>query len=461
MNIFRDSERGQVFVILVVAVVGLAGLTALAIDGGMAYSDRRNAQNAADAAAMAGAYAGAHDPSSIMKAQDAADSIWGYARARANDNGFDQANAPDQTVEVNYPPADGTYAGNPAYIQVKISSVVHTSLIHLVFGGEVRNRVESVAHFTFAKEGPLFGGNGLVSLAPHKCPALWANGNFTIKLDVGGIFVNSDGKDCGFGDVVAGNSNAKEVTAPSLSSVGPISDDFLDKGTVNIGTVTEGADPYPYPPGIKLVDPPDCGEALDADFDEATKTYTVPDATKPAKITDGLAKHFVGTLGPGVYCIPASGFSFNAGSDITGEGVTLFITGTHPCDWSWNGGSTFHLYGPGTSGAPTEPNCPGDGTDDYTCAYKGIVIYVDPNSYTPWPDSKTSSINGGNNSVFNGTIYAPTCPAEYNGNSDQLSFRGQIITYDFQLVGTASLKIIYNDQDAGKGLTPASAELAK
>ena len=54
-----SSERGQVLVLLVLALVGLLGFTALAIDGGMVYSDRRTAQNAADAAALAGAGAAA------------------------------------------------------------------------------------------------------------------------------------------------------------------------------------------------------------------------------------------------------------------------------------------------------------------------------------------------------------------------------------------------------------------
>ncbi len=448
------AESGQVLIILVFAVIGLLGFTALAIDGGMTYSDRRNAQNAADAAALAAAYAAAHDPTTLTKPQNDNNSIWGYAMAVANDNGYDNANAPAQTVDVYYPPADGTYQNNPAYIQVKISSLVKTSLIHFVYGGQVINRVESIAHFTFAKEGPLYGGNGLVSLAPHKCPALWANGNFAINLDVGGIWVNSDGQDCSYGDVVEGNSNAKTIIAPSLFSVGQISDSFLNKGDVHIGTVQTGVEAYPYPPGITLVPPPDCVHAPAANFDSATNTYSVPDPAKPASIAGGLPHNFKGKLTAGVYCIPASGFSFNAQAEIVGDGVTLVITGSHPCDWSWNGGSTFEVYGPGTEHASTP--CTG-----LACDYEGIVIYVDPNSFTTWPDSGTMTLNGGNDSIFEGTIYAPTCPAQYNGTSDQLSFKGQIIAYDFSLIGTASLKITFNDQDAGKATIPASVSMAK
>src|SRR5574337_792710 len=54
-NVSRES--GQAIVLIVMAMVGLVGLTALAVDGGNAYSDRRHAQNAADTAALAGALA--------------------------------------------------------------------------------------------------------------------------------------------------------------------------------------------------------------------------------------------------------------------------------------------------------------------------------------------------------------------------------------------------------------------
>jgi len=47
------KERGQIVILLAVVLIILLGFTALAIDGSMIYSDRRYAQNAADAAALA------------------------------------------------------------------------------------------------------------------------------------------------------------------------------------------------------------------------------------------------------------------------------------------------------------------------------------------------------------------------------------------------------------------------
>lgn len=52
---FRKNEHGQAIVILAIVMVVLLLFAALAIDAGNAYTEKRAAQNAADAAAMAGA----------------------------------------------------------------------------------------------------------------------------------------------------------------------------------------------------------------------------------------------------------------------------------------------------------------------------------------------------------------------------------------------------------------------
>ncbi len=50
-----SDDRGAMTVLLAVSLVALLGLTGLVVDGGRAYADRRAVQNAADAAALAGA----------------------------------------------------------------------------------------------------------------------------------------------------------------------------------------------------------------------------------------------------------------------------------------------------------------------------------------------------------------------------------------------------------------------
>src|SRR5690349_20014887 len=49
-------ERGQAIVLLALALIGLLGFAAVALDGGNIYTEQRRAQSAADNAVMAAAY---------------------------------------------------------------------------------------------------------------------------------------------------------------------------------------------------------------------------------------------------------------------------------------------------------------------------------------------------------------------------------------------------------------------
>ena len=53
----KHNERGQIFVIVALMMAAILAILALTIDGGLAYFQRRIAQNAADSAALAGARA--------------------------------------------------------------------------------------------------------------------------------------------------------------------------------------------------------------------------------------------------------------------------------------------------------------------------------------------------------------------------------------------------------------------
>jgi len=91
----KKSEKGQALILIALAIVGLVGLTALAVDGGVAYSDRRQAQNAADAAALAAAREMARGGSTT--------SITDVALSLAAMNGYSGGKA---FVSVNSPPSN-------------------------------------------------------------------------------------------------------------------------------------------------------------------------------------------------------------------------------------------------------------------------------------------------------------------------------------------------------------------
>ena len=71
----KNSERGQALIVIAIVLVVLAGIIGLAIDGGNVFLDRRKAQNAADAAALAAALArvrGGQNPTVVALAAVAA-----------------------------------------------------------------------------------------------------------------------------------------------------------------------------------------------------------------------------------------------------------------------------------------------------------------------------------------------------------------------------------------------------
>src|SRR5919106_2821020 len=78
--IFKAGEKGQALILITLAAVGLFAFAALAIDGSMAFSNKRHAQNAADTAALAGALSYAREGSTA--------NVETVALARASSNGY-------------------------------------------------------------------------------------------------------------------------------------------------------------------------------------------------------------------------------------------------------------------------------------------------------------------------------------------------------------------------------------
>src|SRR5918993_4866026 len=181
------SERGQALILIVLAAIGLFGIAGLAIDGSIKFSDRRQAQNAADAAALAAALGkGAGDDLASWKAK---------AKQIADDNGYD-SNFLSNTVYVysclETASSCGAYAGNDQYVQVIIESKVDTYFARVLGFNQTKNTVQAVA--LSQTGGPFYDGNLIVALNPNPCTGSNGNivlgGNSDINLTGGGLFLN-------------------------------------------------------------------------------------------------------------------------------------------------------------------------------------------------------------------------------------------------------------------------------
>ena len=207
MNIKHFSERGQALVIIAFALIGLVGIVGLAIDGGMAFSDRRHAQNAADTAVLAGALAKiqAQRPVSeggqSLSDVDARVPMQIAALDRAMENGYTH-NLVTSTVEVytcdevDLGASCATpYAGDSDFIQVIITSHVDTFFAGIIGIPQLHNRVQAIARADDDDSGPLFDGQAIVALAPtgKGCAGEFiVGGSGTVTIKGGGMFVNSD-----------------------------------------------------------------------------------------------------------------------------------------------------------------------------------------------------------------------------------------------------------------------------
>ena len=188
----RLQERGQALIMVALAVVGLFGFSALAIDGSRVFSDRRHAQNAADTAALAAALARVRAASNPSQAAiDAATVSAGLDRAASN--GY--TNDADSTVEVHMcnetglnPPCEGLPGGATLseYIQVKIVSTIPTTFARIIGRQQVTSILTAVARARSGLPTPLFNGAALAALKPDGDSTLGGNGVVTLDVNNSG-----------------------------------------------------------------------------------------------------------------------------------------------------------------------------------------------------------------------------------------------------------------------------------
>jgi hypothetical protein len=401
MKKYLHNQKGQALILIVLAIVGLIGLVALAIDGGNAFSDRRHAQGAADAASLAAALAKAH-------VQDWSNA--GMASAYQNEYTNDGTRS---IVTVNNPPGPGcdglvpnpvNLAADPGdkfeyYIQVIIRSNVDTYFAPVVGIDQVHNCVEAVARGKPSVVTPIGNGNGLVSLDPHSCSALWSHGTAVTNIVGSGVFVNSDCPNSAL--LQSGNSL---LASAAICVVGGAT---YDPGDVAPAPQTHCGTQLPYPPEY-IWPQPTCASA----------GTQVGNTVTPGNIPGSWIAGDV-TLTPGTYCINGS-VSINAHDHIIGNNVLLYLA---------NGGLTIN------GGAEVILSAQNNGD------YAGLLIFL------PITNSNTVIMNGNGNSKFTGTILAPASEIQINGTNSPYGYHSQFIGKTVNLTGTASTYIVYNDNE--------------
>ncbi|MEO5886800.1 MAG: Tad domain-containing protein [Anaerolineales bacterium] len=403
------SDRGQALVVIALAAVGLIGIVALVVDGGQAFADRRKAQNAADSAALAAALA------RIRGGQ----SMTGTALESAAQNGYNN-DGTTNIIELYSPPKDGAHAGDLEYIQVIITSHVNTYFARVIGRDKITNTVQAVARTKSAEITELLHGTAVISLAPtSNCgvrKSFWVHGEATLDITGGGIFVNSDNRDCAL--MTQGNGSIRIRDGFSIDVVGRA---YIQKPQLVTPAVTIDVGSISYPPPFSMPKV-DCLKSAQISEDGTSMSA--------GSWGDDFPPEGVTRLEPGVYCLD-DGMKIDG--DLEGHNVVFKVLGGEV------------RFGNGTIllDAPSS----GD--------HAGLLLYL------PMDNSSNVVLNGGPASTIRGTILAPASHILIKGNSSPRGFHSQIIGYTIEADGNSNVVIVYNDAQNHDSLIMPEVQLSE
>ena len=164
----RDHFKGQVLVLMAISMAVMLGFAALAVDVGHLLGARRTAQNAADAAALAGArllMAGRSDPEIRAAVTD-------YAARNLTES----VRITGSSVEIDR---------TAKTVRVRLTADVERFFIGAVYTGDWQARAQAVA-----KVGAEPGDYALLALEQDDERAIDLRGNVTVQIRDGGAMSN-------------------------------------------------------------------------------------------------------------------------------------------------------------------------------------------------------------------------------------------------------------------------------
>lgn len=370
MRFLRD-ERGQATVLMGVCIASLCGMAALSVDVGMLFRAKRVTQNAADAAAIAGA-------------MEMPYSDWSTAaKAASAQNGLtDGVNGVTVTV---------TKPGSK--IQVIVAQSAPTYFMKVFHLSSMNVAARAVAAlgpgagciFTLNQSGVDVGLSGTGDLSMPDCgiiidstsaKALTLTGNSSISAKYIGVV----------GNYSDGSSNPNSLTPTPVTGVVPTSDPLGFETPPTFSYSSCVADPHPNP--------------------SSGNSVTIGPAVSGGTVCyNGLTVSGSGTvnLTPGTYIING-GFSSSGSAAVSGTGVTFYLAPP-------NGAVSLTGSGALTISAPLD--------NTYCC--NGILFYQDPN------DTNSMKITGSGSSVIKGIVYAPSASLALAGSSGAQFYMNMVV----------------------------------
>ncbi len=452
MNQPPSHEKGQALVLLVLGFVVLLGFTALAVDGGMVYSNRRHAQNAADAASLAGGAAAAlylenhyvdYENWNCSNTNDPIYTKIVNAEQSARDAAINRAGSNDYTVDENIGDMNGvaTRCGQEntglwidKYMDITttITADTDTAFAHFVYSGPLRSTVTAVTRVR--PRTPLAFGNSVVALRAD-CPnsntgGVHVDGNSDVTVNGGGVMSNA----C----MVVGGTVDVDVNGGGLGCVG--TGCYTTNGSPTVDPPTPNVGTAPLPTSVYRIPAPDCSVLTNRGDHNGSGTIN-PGRYGRIRV-NGANDSLV--LNSGLYCLSGD-FTINGGKLRVedGGGVTIYMTNG---DFYVGGSVDVILVAP-----PLPEIAP---CKNHTCppAIPGLLIYMADGN------TRTVSLLGSSGSNYIGTIYAPSGTIEAGGGSLE-TINAQLIADTVFLHGNTDIVVNYDNTINYR--PPANLELYK
>ena len=384
------SRRGTVAVLVALLLPVMIGVTAVGLDGGLLFLQRRQAQSIADAAALAGAYS-LYSGANFSTAQSAAIAV-------GTQNGVTISSS-----QVTQPQAN--------YVAVTVT-VTHPRCFSAIWGsGTMSANASAVA----SASTNAYSTAAILVLDPS-ATAITLSGTTRVTANNGSIIVDSTAKTSIL------SSGSPSITAPELLLSGGI----LFSGTnPNNAAVTKTGQASTADPLASIPAPSSTGMTVQSNSatvfsDSAAHTLS------PGVYNGGifLSGSSTVTLNPGIYYINGGGINLSGSSGISGNGVFIYNTGGGAINLSGTGNISLN---PMTSGT-----------------YQGITMFQDRSSTTG------ATMSGGSNIANTGTFYFPDAKLTLSGTSGASTVGAQIIAKDLTFSGTSGIQVTYGSSVASR-----------
>lgn len=359
-------RAGQTMILLAICIFAMLGVLGLVLDGGRIYFEKRRAQAAADAGAMAAAQ---------ELRRGIRDMDWVRA-STVNDTDLNGYNDENSNIQLAVPPSSGPRSTDDYFAEVRIHRTIPTTFMRAVGMSSAAINVRSVAGLLPDSFFCIY------ALDTDRSGGFTNNGTSTFEANCG-IMVNSIASDAFRGLGTGACTKASNISITGGYSIACTDPDKQTPPDTGIPAVP---DPLAHLPAPNVAAMP----AGSVTGPATARIYSPGVYTSKIQVTSGKSATFL----PGVYVLQ-KGLQFSGGT-IYGDGVMFYNMNEQGNDTiSISAAATVNLRAP------------------YSGTYMGILFFGARNSpYTP-PNHNIARGSSGSN--YTGTFYFPNEHIDFAG----------------------------------------------